>query len=73
MSTNLKILFKFLNNSQRKKNILMKIIIIIMIINKRKVNKENVNVFESLYFFLLNHTTIVGMCQNAKYGINNKR
>ena len=51
----------------------MKIIIIIIIINKRKVNKENVNVFESLYFFLLNHTTIVGMCQHAKYGINNKR
>ena len=21
--------------------------------------------------FILNHTTIVGMCQNAKYGINN--
>ena len=32
----------------------------IIIINKRKVNKENVNVFESLYFSLLNHTTIVG-------------
>ena len=32
---------------------------IIVIINKRKLNKENVNVFESLYFFLFNHTTIV--------------
>ena len=60
VSTNLKLLFLFLNNSQRKKDILIKIRIII--INKRKVNKENVIVFELLYFFLLNHTTIVRMC-----------
>ena len=41
--------------------------------NKRNVNKENVIIFESLYFFLLNHTTIVRMCQSTKYRINNKR
>jgi hypothetical protein len=39
----------------------MKIIIIIIIIDKRKVNKETVIVFESLYIILLNHTTIVRM------------
>jgi hypothetical protein len=38
---------------------------IITIINKRKVNKENVHVFEALYFLLLVQTTIVRMCQNA--------
>jgi hypothetical protein len=42
-------------------------------LNERKVNKENDIVFESLYFFLLNHTTIVRMCQNTKYRINKKR
>jgi hypothetical protein len=42
-------------------------------LNKRKVNKENDIVFESLYLFLLNHTTIVRVCQNTKYRINKKR